>query len=209
VCERLDSLRFGKPALLAGIRIASAIQIPQMFQQVPKLGIVRVSVIVGKRTAQSARNILPDESIPSPRIAAKNKTDAMRYEDSSPERRHQMRAPVRWVVYLRRPLEAPPVKSETVNLSSGGFYCQVSEPFEPGERIDCDILVPQPRGAAADNAIVLKCRAQVLRVEVFRGDTGPEEVYGLGCRIEDYAAGTVGPSELTFSEYQNSGSGVM
>ena len=127
----------------------------------------------------------------------------MRYEDSSPERRHQMRAPVRWVLYLRRHLEAPPVRSETVNLSSGGFYCQVSEPFEPGERIDCDILVPQPRGTA-DNAIVLKCRAQVLRVE-----RGPENQYGLGCRIEDYAAGTVGPSALTFSEYQNSGSGVM
>jgi PilZ domain-containing protein len=127
----------------------------------------------------------------------------MRYEDSSQERRHQVRAPVRWVVYLRRPLEAPPVKSETVNLSSGGFYCQVSEPFEPGERIDCDILVPQPRGAA-DTAIILKCRAQVLRV-----DQGPEELYGLACRIEDYAADTIGPSALTFSECQKSGSGVM
>lgn len=73
-----------------------------------------------------------------------------------------------------------------MNISSDGFYCMAPRPFTPGEWIECDILVPTLADPHRD-LLVLRCRAQVLRVET----TGKEDAYGLACRIEDYSVGTL------------------
>ena len=97
------------------------------------------------------------------------------------ERRRRIRVPLKCAIYLSRIGDTHPLQSKTANLSCDGFYCNVDEPFTPGERLDCDIVMPAWQAPA--DSFVIHCRAQVLRLE--RRGTGPE--YGIACRIEDYS----------------------
>lgn len=87
-----------------------------------------------------------------------------------------------WTVYLWRGGDTHPSQTETTNISSDGFYCIARQPFTPGEWIECNIFVPT-MAEPHDDLVVLRSRAQVLRVETT--STG----YGLACRIEDYSVG--------------------
>src|ERR1700752_5455483 len=58
------------------------------------------------------------------------------------DRRRRPRKPVHWTFYLSRKFSPHPIESVTRDLSSSGFYCIVSEPFVPGEPLECCLLIP-------------------------------------------------------------------
>ena len=100
--------------------------------------------------------------------------------DSSPDRRKRKRVALHWPIRLFRGHEMRSIESTTENITSNGFYCLSQEPFRPGERLECIIVVPAGSYGYSDAPICLQCRVRVTRV-----DDQPE-CFGLGCSIEDY-----------------------
>ena len=98
----------------------------------------------------------------------------------SEERRKRKRIALHWPVRLFRDPAMPSVESTTENLTSNGFYCVSSEPFQLGERLECIIAIPAGSFGYAESPIRLQCRVRVTRIE----DQG--QGFGLGCYIEDY-----------------------
>ena len=96
------------------------------------------------------------------------------------DRRKRPRVVLHWPVRLFRQSEGPSVESTTENLSSEGLYCMTSEPFKPGERLQCEIIVPAA-GLGLEAPVVLECHVTVRRAEYL------ERGFGLGCHIEDYS----------------------
>jgi hypothetical protein len=98
------------------------------------------------------------------------------------DRRKRKRASLHWPVRLFRRPEGQSIQSITENLSSEGLYCITKEPFKPGERLRCEIVIPATFGL--ESPIVLECHVTIRRVEsLHRG-------FGLGCHIEDYTLAT-------------------
>lgn len=96
------------------------------------------------------------------------------------DRRRRVRVALSWIVYFFRE-GARPVEGWTKNVSCSGFFCFVPEPFNPGESIQCTIVVPSFNNERQNSSVALNCRAKVIRSE--RQDSG---AYGLGCHIEVY-----------------------
>ncbi len=85
--------------------------------------------------------------------------------------------------------DGAPVPSETLDISTDGFYCTTPEPFAPGERLHCQIALPNEAG------LYLDADVEVVRVAVSQRESG----FGYGCRILEYrlrsgeeAAGALG-----------------
>ena len=97
----------------------------------------------------------------------------------SGDRRKRSRVPLHWPLRLFRQPGKPPAESVTENLSSEGLYCVTRQRFKPGERLQCEIVIPAPLGTG--EPVVLNCHITVRRVEPLR------EGFGLGCHIEDYS----------------------
>ena len=102
----------------------------------------------------------------------------------SDDRRKRPRVALHWPVRLFRQSEGPWVESTTENLSSEGLYCTTIEPFKPGERLQCEIVIPGESLGFSESSIRLQCHVTIKRVEHL--DRG----FGLGCRIEDYTLAT-------------------
>jgi hypothetical protein len=102
----------------------------------------------------------------------------------SGDRRKRPRVALHWPVRLFRQFEGPSVESTTENLSSEGLYCIISEPFKPGERLQCEIVIAGESLGFSESSIRLQCHVTVKRVEPL--DRG----FGLGCHIEDYTFAT-------------------
>jgi hypothetical protein len=100
----------------------------------------------------------------------------------SGDRRKRPRVPVHWALRLFRQPGKPPTESTTENLSSEGLYCITKERFKPGQRLQCEIVIPATLGA--ESPVVLDCHVTVRRVESLGGG------FGLGCQIEDYSLRT-------------------
>ena len=98
----------------------------------------------------------------------------------SGDRRKRPWVALRWPVRLFRQSEEPSVESTTENLSSDGLYCITSESFKPGERLQCEIIVPAV-ALGLESPIVLACHLTVRRIEQLPSGLG------LGCHVEDYA----------------------
>ena len=99
------------------------------------------------------------------------------------DRRKRKRVAVHWRVRLfRQPRQW--VDTTTENLSSEGLYCICQEPFKPGERLGCVIVVPGESFGSAEPLLRLQCHVLVRRLEPLT------EGFGLGCHIEDYAVAT-------------------
>jgi hypothetical protein len=98
------------------------------------------------------------------------------------ERRKRKRVAVHWPVRLFEPMGNKSVESTTENLSSEGFYYQSRRTFKIGERLRCEIVIPEAT-LGLDGPIVLECHVTVRRVEHL------ESWFGLGCHIEDYSVG--------------------
>jgi hypothetical protein len=103
-------------------------------------------------------------------------------EHASAERRKSRRVPLQWTVYVACSGGAPPLRTKTQNISSEGFYCLLDQAVMPGEEFDCDIVVPTHNSPEPDEVMLLRCRAQAIRVD----QIGSGLEFGLACRIEDY-----------------------
>ena len=102
--------------------------------------------------------------------------------------RKRKRVSVHWPVRLWRHQETAPVESTTENLSSEGLYCITKERFRTGERLHCEIIIPEENFGSPEPFLRLQCHITVKRVEhVHRG-------FGLGCHIEDYSLTTTPPA---------------
>src|SRR5215471_14372378 len=78
--------------------------------------------------------------------------------------RKRKRVAVHWPVRLFEPMGNKSVESMTENLSSEGFYCLSSRTFKIGERLRCEIVIPEAT-LGLDGPIVLECQVAVRRVE--------------------------------------------
>ena len=98
------------------------------------------------------------------------------------DRRAAKRLAVHWRVRLIGPIGGKSVESTTENLSRCGFYCVSWKKFKLGERIRCEITIPDAiLGSSAP--VVLKCQVTVRRTESLQPG------FGLGCQIEQYTVG--------------------
>ena len=113
---------------------------------------------------------------------------------SSAERRRNLRARLHWTVYLVFNGSGQPLRTTTRDINKDGFYCSLDQPVKPGERIDCDIVVPGHGSPDPDDVVYLRCRAQAVRVEKIEGSSE----FGLACRIEDYCVIRSSGSRLRF-----------
>ena len=68
------------------------------------------------------------------------------------------------------------LEAETDNISSSGFYCTASEPFSPGEYLECRIAIESQSAP-----IVLERQVRVVRVEI----KGLEAGFGVACEFAD------------------------
>ena len=105
------------------------------------------------------------------------------------ERRRNPRASLHWSVYLVFNGAPHPLRSITRDINKDGFYCLLDQALRPGERIECDIVVPTHGSRDPGDVAYLRCRAQAVRVEKI----GDSTEFGLACRIEDYRLIHVGP----------------
>jgi hypothetical protein len=101
---------------------------------------------------------------------------------ASAERRRNLRARLRWTVYLAFDGSGHPLRTTTRDINKDGFYCSLNQPVRPGQRIECDIVVPGHGSTDPSDVVYLRCRAQAVRVEKIEGSSE----FGLACRIEDY-----------------------
>lgn len=97
------------------------------------------------------------------------------------ERRRHARLRLRIPVLLCCAESKSSVQSETVDISSDGFYCTSSEPFAPGDRLRCLLSIPSPRDAM-ESELFLDAEIEVIRVLIDNETSG----FGLGCRIAEY-----------------------
>jgi len=67
-------------------------------------------------------------------------------------------------------------------MNSDGFYCTTTQPFSPGERLACLVVLPaQSAGAPPRDRFYLEGQVEVIRL-VVSGTKG----FGIGCRIREY-----------------------
>lgn len=97
------------------------------------------------------------------------------------DRRKRVRARLHLPVCFFAAEHRAAVETTTRDLSINGFYCVSPAPFRVNEIALCFISIPICRPDRAEQTLVLKCRARIVRVELLEG-TG----YGAGCEIEDY-----------------------
>jgi c-di-GMP-binding flagellar brake protein YcgR len=99
------------------------------------------------------------------------------------ERRRTLRAALKWTVYIAYNGSKHPITAKTRDISSDGFYCFLSNPLTPGDRVECDIVIPTHDMFNAADVAYMRCRALVVRVE----QTEDEAPFGVACRIEAYS----------------------
>jgi hypothetical protein len=102
------------------------------------------------------------------------------------ERRRRVRLQVHWPLTFFRPGTTESTETATENLSSDGFYCSTNTAFVPGEIVSCTLSVPTNDRYGGDLTRPVQCRVRIIRVEVLTEN----DLYGVGCRIEDYRFGS-------------------
>src|SRR5258708_5632095 len=100
------------------------------------------------------------------------------------ERRRRARLKLRCGIQLCRSDDRIVVTTETDDLNSGGFYCTSEQPFSPGERLECEILIPVGDMGLHGSSLALHRHAKVVRVEL----RGLEPGFGIACQFEDLQA---------------------
>lgn len=102
------------------------------------------------------------------------------------ERRKWPRVLARWPVYLSRKTDPHLLETVTRDMSSGGFYCAVPEPYLLGEPVECYIVIPTQVSYTRKEELCLRGRAKVVRLESL-----DPEGYGIACQLEDYTITSV------------------
>lgn len=100
----------------------------------------------------------------------------------APERRRRPRLMLAYPVRLFRIGYGSRVETKTVNISCEGFFCITKSVFSPREKLDCELVLASDNDRLADEAIVLHCRAEVVRVV----RQNENSTFGLACRVADY-----------------------
>jgi hypothetical protein len=98
------------------------------------------------------------------------------------ERRKRQRLAARWPVQIWRASEDV-INAHTINVSSDGFYCVLSQHLSPGEVFRALLEISGSGGNRESRQIVLCCEIQVLRVESLT-DSGTR---GVAFRIVNYS----------------------
>ncbi len=98
------------------------------------------------------------------------------------EQRRQPRLKLVCPVRLYRESDALELSTATENICSGGFYCISPVPFAPGERLQCDIVLPIRNDSGSGRKLILRCGIEVVHAAASGGGTG----FGLGCRLVNY-----------------------
>ena len=98
------------------------------------------------------------------------------------ERRKRERLRLRLPVLLLRTESDTPICSETSNISNDGFYCTSPQPFSPGDRLDCLIVLPaEPSDSPESGQFCIEGRVDVVRLVVDNN-----KGFGIGCRFGRY-----------------------
>src|SRR5579862_348276 len=109
--------------------------------------------------------------------------DRAKLADGGTDRRRHPRLRLSYVLRLFRPEHSARIETQTEDLSSDGFYCISTQAILPHEMVECELLIPaEPAGDARESDLVLRCRAQVVRVV-------PDPLartFGVACRLEAY-----------------------
>jgi len=104
--------------------------------------------------------------------------------DTHRDRRHRPRLRLSYSVRLSRPGGDFGIEARTENISCEGFFFISERPFLPHERLDCQLMIPdQQPGQASPGALVLHCRAEVVRIV----PGGSRTQFGVACKLEDYS----------------------
>jgi hypothetical protein len=99
------------------------------------------------------------------------------------ERRSRRRLKLPYPVVLYRLGDNAGIQTTTQNINSEGFFCVSEEPFSPNEMLDCKVVIPgQDLGISSKDSLVLRCRAEVVRVVT----DGLRPGYGVACRLKTY-----------------------
>jgi hypothetical protein len=99
------------------------------------------------------------------------------------DRRRHPRVRLSYLLRLFRSGHSAGIETQTEDLSCDGFYCISDRPILPNERIECELLIPGERaGDPWDSDLVLRCRAEVVRVVSDPRDP----TFGVACRLEGY-----------------------
>lgn len=100
----------------------------------------------------------------------------------TPDRRKHERLDLRLPVILSRAGNGTIVRTETRNISRDGFFCLTEEPFAPGERLRCLLLLPALSGKSTVPSACLEGDVEVIRI-VTDEESGK---FGIGCALHDY-----------------------
>src|SRR6266852_4837631 len=93
------------------------------------------------------------------------------------ERRDYQRLELKVTAYLWRGPGEDLIRTTTLNISIGGFYCLSERSFAPGERIQCLLAITL---YVAESTAFLRGDARVVRSEEQDG------LFGIGCHIQSY-----------------------
>jgi hypothetical protein len=101
-----------------------------------------------------------------------------------PDRRRRPRLRLAYQVRLYQlGEEVVRVETKTEDLSCEGFFCISERGFTPHETIECELVIPSDKpGQPAEHDMVLRCRAEVVRVV----PQGRGTTFGVACRFADY-----------------------
>jgi hypothetical protein len=104
--------------------------------------------------------------------------------EDAPDRRRRPRLRLAYPVRLRHLGDEEPVETKTEDLSCEGFFCISDHLFSPHETVECELVIPsgEPCQPVPEHDIVLRCRAEVVRVV----PAGPGGMFGVACRLADY-----------------------
>jgi hypothetical protein len=99
------------------------------------------------------------------------------------ERRKRTRLRLKLPVIIIRSESDGPLQTETLNISNNGFYCITTQPFAPGDKLACLIVVPTRSSCHSEinDRLCLQAEVDVVRIMVNNGNG-----FGVGCRISNY-----------------------
>lgn len=101
----------------------------------------------------------------------------------APDRRRRPRFRLACPLRLFRPGDGSVIDTKTRDISCEGFFCVTGSLLSPNEQLECELAIPAGHnGSGHDEPIVLRCRAEVVRVERQQENL----FFGVACRVADY-----------------------
>jgi len=102
------------------------------------------------------------------------------------DRRRRPRLRLTYPLRLHRPGEASRIETRTEDISCEGFFCVTDRLFSLREFLECELVILSAElRQPLEPDMVLRCRAEVVRVVPRAGDTA----FGVAFRLADYTIG--------------------